>query len=199
MEAEAAAAVAAADTGEPEIKPGDFSSRPLLFNTVVQRFLAALLEASSYQRFAQCYQRFYRFQPEMTRSIYNQFITQLRASITEEIEEIKQEGNLEELLNSLDKLEKEAKERTGPAWRPSGIPEEDLCSVLVPYYLQQREFLQKTLKDREAENAKLAETVLAGREKIIAMQQQIQKRKEAWQALSKAQKEMVMTVVEPPE
>lgn len=35
----------------------------------------------SYQRFASCYHRFYRLQPELTRSIYDQFVAQLQASI----------------------------------------------------------------------------------------------------------------------
>nr|XP_033779063.1 polyamine-modulated factor 1 [Geotrypetes seraphini] len=193
-----------AGEGAAEEEPGSgssssSSSRLLLFDSLVQRFLSALLEAGNYQRFVQCYQRFYKFQPEMTRSIFDQFIDRLQTSIKDEIEEIKQEGNLEKLFDSLDKLEEEAKQRTTPAWRPSGTPEEDLRSTLVPYYLQQKEFFQKSLQEREAENARLAQAVLTGRERIATMQQEIQERREAWQALSKAQKELVMAVVKPPE
>ena len=39
------------------------------------------LRFCSYQRFANCYRCFYKLQPEMTRSIYDQFVSQLQTSI----------------------------------------------------------------------------------------------------------------------
>ncbi|KFP66494.1 Polyamine-modulated factor 1, partial [Cariama cristata] len=134
-----------------------------------------------YQRFANCYRCFYKLQPEMTRSIYDQFISQLQTSIKEEIQEVKDEGNLEALFNSLDKIAEEAKNREEPAWRPSGIPEEDVRSAMVPYLLKHRSYLQKVLKEKEEENRKVAESVLAGRDRIAELQQLIQARKHAWQ------------------
>lgn len=168
-----------------------------IFNTTVDTFLEKLVEAGSYQRFAKCYERFYKFQPEMTKSIYDQFLSQLQTSFKDEIREIKDEGNLEALLNSLDKIKDEAKSRVQPAWRPSGIPEEDLLSTLAPYYLQQKECMRRLLKEKESENAKLAESVLAGRARIAALQDQIQKRKEAWKAVSTAQRELISSLQEP--
>ncbi|XP_007064643.2 polyamine-modulated factor 1 [Chelonia mydas] len=185
---------------------GGFSSLPAqeeepgrgqLFDTVVDAFLEKLVAAGSYQRFANCYHRFYKLQPEMTRSIYDQFISQLQTSIQEEIREIKEEGNLEELFASMDKIVEEAKNREEPAWRPSGIPEEDIHSAMVPYLLKHQTYLRKALKEKEEENRKLAESVLAGRERISEMQQQIQNRKQAWQAISKEQRELIMTFQEP--
>ncbi|NXL39012.1 PMF1 factor, partial [Glaucidium brasilianum] len=99
----------------------------------------------------------------------------------EEIQEIKDEGNLEQLFNSLDKIVEEAKNREEPAWRPSGIPEEDICSAMVPYLLKHRAYLQKMLKEKEEENRKVAESVLAGRDKIAELQQLIEAHKCAWQ------------------
>nr|XP_009665782.1 PREDICTED: polyamine-modulated factor 1-like [Struthio camelus australis] len=144
-----------------------------------------------------CYRHFYRLQPELTRSIYDQFISQLQASIKEEIQEVKEEGNLEALFSSLDKIVEEAKEQEEPAWRPSGIPEEDVCSAMVPYLLKHRAYLRKVLKEKEEENKKLAESVLAGRDRIAELQQLIQDRKQAWQAISKEQRELIMTFKEP--
>lgn len=40
-----------------------------------------LLPPSSFQRFTDCYQRFYQLQPEMTRRLYDKFITQLQTSV----------------------------------------------------------------------------------------------------------------------
>ncbi|XP_056402232.1 polyamine-modulated factor 1 isoform X2 [Hyla sarda] len=167
--------------------------RLLIFKTLVDKFLEGLVEAGSYQRFARCYRKFYKTQPEITRSIYDQFVTQLHASINAEIQEIKDEGNLEALLDSLDKLESEAGNKPEPQWRPSGIPEEDLCSHLVPYLLQQREYLRRLLKEKQQENAGLAQSVLAGREKIEEMRREIEARRKAWQNLSQAQRELILS------
>ncbi|NWI66075.1 PMF1 factor, partial [Todus mexicanus] len=164
-------------SGEGPAAPG----RAQLFGTVVETFLEKLLEAGSYQRFAGCYRSFYKAQPELTRSIYEQFVSQLQASIREEIQEVKDEGNLETLFNSLDKIVEEAKDREEPAWRPSGIPEEDVRSAVVPYLLKHRAYLRKVLKDREDDNKKAAESVLAGRSRIAELQGLIRARKEAWQ------------------
>ncbi|NXF12845.1 PMF1 factor, partial [Smithornis capensis] len=90
--------------------------RAQVFSTVVDTFLDKLLAAGSYQRFANCYRCLYDLQPQLTRSIYDQFISQLQSSIQEEIQEIKNEGNLEGLFNSLDKIVEEAKDREEPRW-----------------------------------------------------------------------------------
>ncbi|NXX17253.1 PMF1 factor, partial [Podargus strigoides] len=155
--------------------------RAQVFAAVVDTFLEKLVAAGSYQRFANCYRCFYKLQPEVTRSIYDQFISQLQTSVKEEIQEVKDEGNLDMLFNSLDKIVEEAKNQEEPAWRPSGVPEEDVRSAVVPYLLKHRSYLQKVLKEKEEENQKAAESVLAGRKRIAELQQLIQARKQAWQ------------------
>ncbi|NXL68019.1 PMF1 factor, partial [Chordeiles acutipennis] len=99
----------------------------------------------------------------------------------EEIQEVKEEGNLEGLFNSLDKIVEEAKNQEEPAWRPSGVPEEDVRSALLPYLLKHRSYLRRILKEKEEENRTVAESVLAGRERIAELQRLIQARKRAWQ------------------
>ncbi|NXQ12356.1 PMF1 factor, partial [Peucedramus taeniatus] len=135
----------------------------------------------SYQRFANCYRCFYKLQPQLTRSIYDQFISQLQASIKEEIQEVKNEGNLEGLFNSLDKIVEEAKDREEPAWRPSGIPEQDVRSALVPYLLKHRAHLRRALHERQEQSSSLAEAVLTGRDRIAELQQLIRAHQQAWQ------------------
>ncbi|XP_060109890.1 polyamine-modulated factor 1 [Heteronotia binoei] len=164
--------------------------REQLFNLVVNTFLEKMEEAGSYQEFASCYNRLYKVQPELTRRIYDQYIYQLQTSFREEISDLKNEGNLEVLFRTLDKLVEEAKQRETPAWRPSGIPEQDVRSAVVPYLLKQRRILQKTLKEKEEGNAELAEVVLAGRKKIADLQKEIQKHKEEWQVIAQESREM---------
>ncbi|XP_070124126.1 polyamine-modulated factor 1 isoform X3 [Equus przewalskii] len=118
----------------------------------------------------------------MTQRIYDKFITQLQTSIREEISEIKAEGNLEAVLNALDTIVEEGKDHKEPAWRPSGIPEKDLQRAMVPYFLQQRDALQRRVQKQEAENRQLADAVLAGRRQVEELQLQGQARQQAWQA-----------------
>ncbi|XP_030147027.4 polyamine-modulated factor 1 [Taeniopygia guttata] len=177
----------------PSAAPG----RGQVFSTVVDTFLQKLVTAASYQRFVSCYRCVYKLQPQLTRSIYDQFISQLQACVKEEIQEVKNEGNLEELFSSLDKIVEEAKDREEPAWRPSGIPEQDVRSDLLPYLLQHRAHLRRALRDREQRSSAAAEAVLAGRDRIAELQQLIQARQQAWQASSKEQRELIMTFQEP--
>ncbi|NWT76367.1 PMF1 factor, partial [Prunella himalayana] len=135
----------------------------------------------SYQRFVSCYRCFYKLQPQLTRSIYDQFISQLQASIKEEIQEVKNEGNLEELFSSLDKIVEEAKDREEPAWRPSGQPSRDVRGALAPYLLQHRSHLRRALRRRREQSAGVAEAVLLGRDRIAELQQLLQARLQAWQ------------------
>ncbi|XP_064257512.1 polyamine-modulated factor 1 isoform X2 [Passer domesticus] len=186
-----------AEGGGADGGDGPTPGRSELFSTVVDTFLEKLVAAGSYQRFVSCYRCFYKLQPQLTRSIYDQFISQLQASIKEEIQEVKNEGNLEELLNSLDKIVEEAKGREEPAWRPSGSPERDVRAALAPSLLQHRAHLRRALRERQQRSSGLAEAVLAGRSRIAELQQLIQARQQAWQAASKEQRELIMTFQEP--
>lgn len=182
----------------PESVPPDTSiSRMKLLDTTVDTFLQKLIAAGSYQRFTDCYKRFYQLQPEVTRRIYDKFVTQLQTSIREEISDIKVEGNLEAVLNALDAIVEEGRDRTEPAWRPSGIPEKDLRSVTVPCLLRQRDALQHRLQRLEAENRQLADAVLAGRQQVQELQLQGQARWQTWQALHRGRKELVAVLREP--
>lgn len=133
----------------------------------------------------------------MTQRIYDRFITQLQTSIREEISEIKVEGNLEAVLNTLDTIVEEGKDRKAPAWRPSGIAEQDLRSTLLPYFLQQRDALQRRVQKQEAENRQLADAVLAGRRQVEELQLQSRMQQQTWQALHREQKELLAVVQEP--
>uniref|UniRef100_A0A670JUA2 Polyamine modulated factor 1 n=1 Tax=Podarcis muralis TaxID=64176 RepID=A0A670JUA2_PODMU len=154
---------------------------------VFKMLMAFSFSTYSYHRFAKCYSRLYKVQPELTKCVYNQFIAHLQTSFREEIQDLKEEGNLSVLFKSLDELAEEAKKRSTPAWRPSGIPEEDIHSAVVPYLLKQRRFLQKAIKEKEEANSRLAEAVLAGRKRIADLQEEIRKSKEEWQVSGASQ------------
>ncbi|XP_052036099.1 polyamine-modulated factor 1 isoform X2 [Apodemus sylvaticus] len=192
------AAEKGAEGSSPEAVPGDPTiSRVKLLDTIVDTFLQKLVADRSYERFTTCYKPFHQLNPEMTQWIYDKFVAQLQTSIREEISEIKEEGNLEAVLNSLDKIVEEGKDHGEPAWRPSGIPEKDLCSVMAPYFLKQQETLCRQVQKQEAKNRELAATVLAGRRQVEELQQQVRARQQTWQALHREQKELLSVLSAP--
>ena len=152
----------------------------------------------SFERFTSCYKPFQQLDPKVMQWVYDKFVTQLQTSIREEISEIKEEGNLEAVLNSLDKIVEEGKANGEPAWRPSGTPEKDLCSVMAPYCLQQRDALCYRVQKQKAKNQDLADAVLAGRRQLQGLQQQIQALQQTWQALYREQREL-LSVLRAPE
>ncbi|XP_044122502.1 polyamine-modulated factor 1-like [Neovison vison] len=181
----------------PAVPPGATIPRVKLLDTLVETFLQKLVAAGSYRRFSDCYKRLCQLQPDVTQRIHDKFVAQLQASVREEISEIKAEGNLEAVLDALDRIVEEGKDRTEPAWRPSGIPEADVRSVALPYFLQQRDALQRRVRRQEAENRRLAEAVLAGRRQLQQLEQQARARQQAWQALHREQKELLGVLGEP--
>ncbi|XP_020783270.1 polyamine-modulated factor 1 [Boleophthalmus pectinirostris] len=139
-------------------------SRIKLFEKVMQKSLENFVELASFNRFTSTFRPLYKKNPQRMENIYKQFIEELKGAIQDDIIRLIEEGGLETKLNELDKLENAAKSKTDPAWRPSGVPEQDLCSFLMPYYQKQEAYMKLELKKIQAENVALAEKVLAGRE-----------------------------------
>lgn len=64
--------------------------------------------------------------------------------------------------------------------RPSGIPEQDVCSVLVPYHQGQEEYVRRELRKLQKENAALAQRVQSGRDAIAHTEQRIAAAVDEW-------------------
>ncbi|KAJ8377908.1 hypothetical protein AAFF_G00250590 [Aldrovandia affinis] len=157
-------------------------NRLKLFNKVMEKSLQRVIADASFHRFAKTFHPFYKLKPQLTKDIHKKFVSELQTSIQDDITQIMEEGNLQCKLEELDRLEEESKDSKDPAWRPSGVPEQDLGSFVMPYYLQQREYLRRELKRLKKENAALAQRVRAGRERITQTEQLIASGVEEWRA-----------------
>ncbi|KAM6953681.1 polyamine-modulated factor 1 [Aplochiton taeniatus] len=146
----------------------------------MEKSLQRLIADASFHRFSHTFHPFYKNNPQVTESIHKQFIEDLQKSIQEDISRVVEEGQLQRRLDELDKLEDAAKNHTENAWRPTGVPEEDLCSFLMPFYQKQQVYLRRELKKIQEENAILAQRVQAGRESITKTEQQITVAVEEW-------------------
>uniref|UniRef100_A0A8C8DSE5 Si:dkey-6i22.5 n=1 Tax=Oryzias sinensis TaxID=183150 RepID=A0A8C8DSE5_9TELE len=155
-------------------------NRLKLFDKVMQKSLKKFVEIASDKGFASMFRPLYKKNPQKMESIHKKFAEELQKTIQEDISRLTEEGMLEFKLNELDKLEDAAKNDPNPAWRPSGIPEQDFCSFLMPYYQKQEAFLRLELKKIQAENAALAQKVQAGRENVAQTEQRISTAVNEW-------------------
>ncbi|XP_061112211.1 polyamine-modulated factor 1 [Conger conger] len=165
-----------------ENKAGVSANRLKLFDKVMEKSLQRVIADASFHRFAKTFHPFYKQKPQLTEDIHRQFVSELQTAVQDDIRQIMEEGNLQSKLEELDRLEEESRDSTEPAWRPSGVPEQDLCSFVMPYYLKQREFLRRELKRQQKENAALAQRVQAGRDTIAQTEQRIASGVEEWRA-----------------
>ncbi|XP_034454121.1 polyamine-modulated factor 1 [Hippoglossus hippoglossus] len=163
-------------------EPGARYNRLKLFDKVMQKSLEKLIEHASFNRFASMFCPLYKKNPQRMESIHKQFIEELQKAIQDDTSRLIEEGQLEVKLNELDKLERAAKKNPQPAWRPSGVPEQDLCSFMMPYYQKQEAYMRLELKKIQAENAALAQKVQAGRESIAQTENCISEAVDEWKA-----------------
>ncbi|KAF6726765.1 Polyamine-modulated factor 1 [Oryzias melastigma] len=157
-------------------------NRLKLFDKVMQKSLKKFVEIASDKGFAAMFRPLYKKNPQKMETIHKKFAEELQKTIQEDISRLTEEGMLEFKLDELDKLEDAAKNDLNPAWRPSGIPEQDFCSFLMPYYQKQEAFLRLELKKIQAENAALAQRVQTGRENISQTEQRISTAVDEWKA-----------------
>lgn len=74
--------------------------------------------------------------------------------------------------------------------RPSGIPEQDFCSFLMPYYQKQEAYMREELKKIQAENAALAQNVQDGRESIAETERNISSAVDEWKVRTESAKQL---------
>ncbi|XP_076878546.1 polyamine-modulated factor 1 [Brachyhypopomus gauderio] len=157
-------------------------NRLKVFNKVMEKSLQRLLADTSFSRFSHYFHPLCKQNPQIAEVIHKQFITDLQKAIQEDINKVIEEGDLQVKLEELDKLEELAKDTPEAAWRPSGVPEQDVCSVMIPYHQGQEEYVRRELKKLQKENAALAQRVQAGREAIARTEERIAAAVDEWKA-----------------
>ncbi|XP_040028586.2 polyamine-modulated factor 1 [Gasterosteus aculeatus] len=178
---EASSQMPVSDCKRPDEAEGRFKRRKL-FDKVMQKSLEKFIDHASFNRFASTFRPLYKKNRQRMESIHKQFIEELQRNIQEDISRLIKEGRLDIKLNELDQLEAAAKNNAEPAWRPSGVPEQDFCSFLMPYYKKQENYMRQELKKIQAENAALSQKAQAGRESLAQTEQRISTTVDEWKA-----------------
>jgi len=168
-------------TSQCDNKKAHHGDRLKLFNKVIEKSLQRFIDDASFHRFAQSFQPFNK-DKQLMEKIHKQFTEQLQCTIQGEIDSLVEEGDFNYKLNELDKLEQAAKDNKESAWRPSGVPDQDLSCFVLPYYKKQNNYLLRELKKIQEENAALAERVQAGRDRITHTSQHIATAVDEWKA-----------------
>ncbi|NP_001290725.1 polyamine-modulated factor 1 [Esox lucius] len=160
-------------------------NRLLLFNTVIEKSLLKFMSDARFHRASQIFHPLYKKNPQETEKIHKQFIEHLQRSIQDDITKLIEEGDLQCKLDKLDQLGA-ASNSQDAAWRPSGVPEQDLCSFVMSYYMKQEAYLKRELRKIREENTALAERVQAGREGIGRTEQHIATTVDEWKVSAQA-------------
>ncbi|XP_055034245.2 polyamine-modulated factor 1 isoform X1 [Misgurnus anguillicaudatus] len=176
------------------VRSSQIKPRLKLFQKVMAKSLQWLVENAGFDRFSHYLQPLSQQNPQLTEAMHKQFISQLQTLVQKEIASVIEEGELKVKLEELDKLEELAKDISEPAWRPSGVPEQDVSSDLVSYYKKQEEYMRLQLKKLQKENAALAQKVQAGRESITHTEQCIASAVEEWRASLQDLETFVLTL-----
>ncbi|XP_052010807.1 polyamine-modulated factor 1-like [Xyrauchen texanus] len=176
------------------VKSSQSKPRLKLFKKVTEKSLQWLVENASFDRFSHYLQPLSAQNPQLTEAMHKQFVNQLQTLVKKEIASVIEEGDLQVKLDELDNLEELAKDTSEPAWRPSGIPEQDVCSDLVTYYKKQEEYMRLQLKKLQKENTALAQRVQAGRETITHTEQRISTAVEEWRGSLEDLEAFVLTL-----
>ncbi|XP_076149085.1 polyamine-modulated factor 1 [Alosa pseudoharengus] len=158
------------------------AKRLKLFNKVMEKSLQRLVADASFHRFAHSFHPFYKQNPQVTKTIHQEFVASLQKNIQDDINRVIEEGELQCKLDELDTLCDLAKEKTQTAWRPSGVPEQDISSFLTPYYKKQELYMKRELEKLRKENAVLAGKVREGRSAIANTEQRIAAAVDDWKA-----------------
>jgi len=161
---------------------GSQGNRLKIFNKAMEKSLQRLIADASFHRFAQSFHPFYKDNPQTTKQIHHQFIASLQDHIQKDISIVIEECELQCKLEELDRLCDAAKDNTEAAWRPSGLPEQDISSFLMPYYRKQELVMRRKVEKLTKENEELARTVQEGRSAIANAEQLIAAEVEKWKA-----------------
>ncbi|XP_051715737.1 polyamine-modulated factor 1 [Ctenopharyngodon idella] len=176
------------------VKSSQTKPRLKLFNKVMEKSLQWMLDNASFDRFSHYFQPLSKQNPQLTEAMHKQFISQLQTLVQKEIATVIEEGDLQVRLEELDKLQELAKDTPQAAWRPTGVPEQDVCSDLVSYYKKQEEYMRIQLKKLQKENAGLAQKVQTGRENITHTEQRVASGVEEWRASLEDLEAFVLTL-----
>ncbi|XP_026081184.1 polyamine-modulated factor 1-like [Carassius auratus] len=164
------------------VKASRSKPRLKVFSKVMEKSLQWLLDNASFDRFSHYFQPLSKQNPQLTEAMHKQFISQLQTLVQKEISSVIDEGELQVKFEELDRLEELAKDTPQAAWRPSGAPEQDVCSALVSYYKKQEEYMRIQLKKLQKENTGLAQKVQSGRDNITHTEKHIASGVEEWRA-----------------
>ncbi|XP_077465159.1 polyamine-modulated factor 1 [Stigmatopora argus] len=143
------------------------------YHKVIERSLAKFTDFASTDRFASMFHELYKINPARMEIVNKEFVKEFQKSLKDGIDLLNKEAGIEAKLNKLDELETAAKTSPDPAWRPSGDPEEDLSSSIIPLYQKQDAYWRRKLQKIKAENATLAQKVKAGRERTAQTDRRI--------------------------
>ncbi|GIX97152.1 uncharacterized protein CEXT_762921 [Caerostris extrusa] len=128
----------------------------------------------SYFKFSMLKTRYPGVGKEELQEIHKQLKNQLKESVTKDVNNICEQTNVFSSLNLLDDLiKKQSKRKDEEAWRPSGVPEEDLRDHVHHVKQKHKKCLEFVLQTLRAENELLEETANKNHSMILELKTEV--------------------------
>jgi len=164
--------MAESDTTKTSDNPGDLHKEeneegPHLKNLkhALKNGVDKCINSIKLDQFKQAYSFIDQKQPKLLEHVHAKYKSAVQDMMQQEIAQMLDEENLSELLQGMDKMKETCS--ASKAWRPSGVPSDDIEAHLIAIKLVQKEKLEKFVEQVEAQQ-KQQETLLRHHQKLFA-------------------------------
>ena len=144
----------------------------LLFRLAIANIFKHIAESVSNDEFSEIL-TILKPKPKISRKLYKALVKELNDNMTSDLDDIFNDGSVQEGLSKVAKLADTNSSVTENAWRPPGNVSLHLRSLDAHKIKKHSEQLEKRVIELEDENANLMEKITAKRSKIIAINENI--------------------------
>ncbi|CAB3984498.1 Hypothetical predicted protein [Paramuricea clavata] len=139
---------------------------------ILAKCMEKCLTPTRFENISSCLAEVKEKNPTVFDNIVPQLIEHLQVNVKQELELMFQQENLISLGCQLDEITKTST-RTEAAWRPSGIPSEDIKDHITSVKLEFRDQLREKLKQLQNENEVLKNKLMSTTTEITETEQRI--------------------------
>ncbi|XP_076305015.1 polyamine-modulated factor 1-like [Tachypleus tridentatus] len=144
-----------------------------LLKTSLDKTISKCMQSFKFQLLCQNFSPIWKQYPEDLKDIHVQLIRQLQENIQLEVNQMYREEKITEFLKTLEELKsQQAYLSNQRAWRPTGIPNQDIVDHYYTIESAHQTELLNLVKQLEEENTKLEEQVRVGRQAIANLERE---------------------------
>ncbi|XP_003700161.1 polyamine-modulated factor 1 [Megachile rotundata] len=150
-----------------------YPNNVLLFRLAISNTFKHIAESVSNDEFSEVL-TILKSKPKITHKLHKALVKELEDNMNADLEDILNDGSIQEGMNKIAKLSDANSSVTEDAWRPPGNVSLHLRSLDAQKIKEHSEELEKRVTKMEEENANLMEKIAARRSEMIALNENIE-------------------------